>query len=92
MEIEDAAKIIAVRMERIFHNCLPTKDNLLRRSMKIDSPLCLLCKNANETALYLFYECDVMRSLTFATLGLKLERLPSAATADVIRKVVNCCC
>lgn len=54
---------------KIMHDCLPIKDVLLRRSVQVDSSLCLACNAADESAFHLSYNCDVTRLLIFACSG-----------------------
>jgi len=42
---------------RILIGRLPTFDNLIRRGLAISSPLCVLCKETQETTQHLFLEC-----------------------------------
>ncbi|GJQ92184.1 RNA-directed DNA polymerase, eukaryota, reverse transcriptase zinc-binding domain protein [Tanacetum coccineum] len=53
---------------KVKHDCLPTKFNLSRRGMEIDSILCPMCDCSAESSRHLFFSCkfvsDVMRKIT----------------------------
>ncbi|GJT61630.1 RNA-directed DNA polymerase, eukaryota [Tanacetum coccineum] len=42
-------------------DCLPTRINISRRGMNIDSILCPICANAVESSRHLFFDCHVAR-------------------------------
>ena len=45
---------------RILHRILPTR-RYLHICKIIDSPICLLCKNHDETLCHLFWECTIVQ-------------------------------
>ena len=58
---------------RILLGRLPTFDNLIRRGMVVNSPLCVFCKETQETTQHLFLECAYAQrvwSLCFRWLGI----------------------
>ncbi|GKB24959.1 RNA-directed DNA polymerase, eukaryota, reverse transcriptase zinc-binding domain protein [Tanacetum coccineum] len=44
-------------------DCLPTRLNISRRGMDIDSILCSICGNAVESSRYLFFDCHVVKEI-----------------------------
>ncbi|GKA64535.1 RNA-directed DNA polymerase, eukaryota [Tanacetum coccineum] len=44
-------------------DCLPTRINISRKGMDIESILCLICHNAGESLRHLFFNCHVAREI-----------------------------
>nr|GEW92514.1 RNA-directed DNA polymerase, eukaryota [Tanacetum cinerariifolium] len=42
---------------------LPTRDNLIKRGVNIDSPLCLICGLTLEDSQHLFFTCDMAKCI-----------------------------
>ena len=59
---------INVQAWKVKHDYLPTRFNLSRRGMEIDSILCPMCDCSVESSRHLFFSCkfvsDVMRKIT----------------------------
>ncbi|GJX28278.1 RNA-directed DNA polymerase, eukaryota, reverse transcriptase zinc-binding domain protein [Tanacetum coccineum] len=59
---------INVHAWKVKHDCLPTRFNLSRRGMEIESILCPMCDCSAESSRHLFFSCkfvsDVMRKIT----------------------------
>ena len=48
----------AVFAWRLIRDILPTKTNLRRRQVLVDDKLCPFCKNNQEVAAHLFFNCS----------------------------------
>ncbi|GJR42206.1 RNA-directed DNA polymerase, eukaryota, reverse transcriptase zinc-binding domain protein [Tanacetum coccineum] len=59
---------INVHAWKVKHDCLPTRFNISRRGMEIESILCPMCDNAVESSRHLFFSCrfisELMRKIT----------------------------
>nr|GEX61119.1 RNA-directed DNA polymerase, eukaryota, reverse transcriptase zinc-binding domain protein [Tanacetum cinerariifolium] len=59
---------INVHAWKFKHDCLPTRVNISRRGMKIESMLCTMCDNVVESSRHLFFSChfisELMRKIT----------------------------
>ena len=69
---------------RIGSNSLPTKDNLRRRSVSSD-PICVLCRQENETSQHIFFKCPVARAIWYSSCwGFKSEEHQIMNCEDII--------
>ena len=48
---------------KVKSNALPTRFNISRRGMDIDTMECPICKEGSETSSHLFFQCRVVRQL-----------------------------
>jgi len=58
---------------RVLLDRLPTRSSLIRREVRVSSPLCLLCEEMEKNAQHLFLECVVAQrvwSLCFRWIGI----------------------
>nr|GEV00797.1 RNA-directed DNA polymerase, eukaryota, reverse transcriptase zinc-binding domain protein [Tanacetum cinerariifolium] len=59
---------INVHAWKVKHDCLPTRVNISRRGMEIESMLCPMCNNAVESSRHLFFSCyfisEIMHKIT----------------------------
>ncbi|GJV26540.1 RNA-directed DNA polymerase, eukaryota, reverse transcriptase zinc-binding domain protein [Tanacetum coccineum] len=59
---------INVHAWKVIHDCLPTRFNISRRGMEIESILCPMCECTAESSRHLFFSCkmisNVMRKIT----------------------------
>nr|GEW03519.1 RNA-directed DNA polymerase, eukaryota [Tanacetum cinerariifolium] len=59
---------INVHAWKVIHDCLPTRFNISRRSIEIESILCPMCECSVESSRHLFFSCkmisDVVRKIT----------------------------
>jgi len=73
---------------RIGAGALPTKVNLNRRLDHID-PTCILCNNAKESPIHLFFGCPFARALwASACWGLCIETSSLATDEDIIKLIL----
>nr|GEY16643.1 RNA-directed DNA polymerase, eukaryota [Tanacetum cinerariifolium] len=54
---------INVHVGKVKHDCLPTRVNISRRGIKIESMLCPMCDNAVESSRHLFFSCHFISEL-----------------------------
>nr|GEV00798.1 RNA-directed DNA polymerase, eukaryota [Tanacetum cinerariifolium] len=59
---------INIHAWKVKHDCLPTRVNISRRGMEIESMLCPMCNNAVESSKHLFFSChfisEIMHNIT----------------------------
>nr|GEU79240.1 RNA-directed DNA polymerase, eukaryota, reverse transcriptase zinc-binding domain protein [Tanacetum cinerariifolium] len=59
---------INVHAWKVIHDCLPTRFNIFRRGIEIESILCPMCECSVESSRHLFFSCkmisDVMHKIT----------------------------
>ncbi|GJS25756.1 RNA-directed DNA polymerase, eukaryota, reverse transcriptase zinc-binding domain protein [Tanacetum coccineum] len=59
---------INIHAWKVKNDCLPTRFNISRRGMDIDSILCPICESTGESSKHLFFSCsfvkDIMRKVT----------------------------
>ena len=69
---------------RIAFNLLPTKDSLARFNPLLD-PLYSLCSVGMESAIHLFWDCPLARSLWFgSSLGIKTDIMPITSIVELL--------
>ncbi|GJZ39582.1 RNA-directed DNA polymerase, eukaryota, partial [Tanacetum coccineum] len=54
---------INIHAWKVSLDCLPTRINISRRGMDIESILCPMCDNAAESASHLFFTCRVAKEV-----------------------------
>nr|GEX00481.1 hypothetical protein [Tanacetum cinerariifolium] len=54
---------INVHAWKVKHDCLPTRVDISRSGMEIESMLCPVCDNAVESSMHLFFSCYVISEL-----------------------------
>nr|GEV36937.1 RNA-directed DNA polymerase, eukaryota [Tanacetum cinerariifolium] len=55
---------INVHAWKVKHDCLPTRVNISRKGVEIESMLCHMCDNAVESSRHLFFSCYFISELT----------------------------
>ena len=79
-----APERVKMLLWRIGSNSLPTKDNLRRRSVSSD-PICVLCRQENETSQHIFFKCPVARAIWYSSCwGFKSEEHQIMNCEDII--------
>nr|GEW96418.1 RNA-directed DNA polymerase, eukaryota [Tanacetum cinerariifolium] len=48
---------------RAHRDCLPTRVNLIRRGISLESYIFLVCRSCEEDAQHLFFQCDLVQSI-----------------------------
>ena len=61
--IKSVSSKINIVAWKIKCNALPTRFNLSRRGMEIDSLTCPVCKSGVETSNHLFFQCSMAKQL-----------------------------
>jgi hypothetical protein len=77
---------------RCAHNSLATRDNLIRRGVKVDDPKCLFCNREYEDGFHLFVKCrevkPLWRELGYENMRVKMDNCSSIeGVMDVIWKL-----
>ncbi|KAL5191983.1 Serine/threonine-protein kinase ATM [Glycine soja] len=71
---------------RLLWDRLPTKDNLARRQIHMDSDLCPFCNSKPESASHLFFTCDKIQPLWWEFLSWVKEHSPTAGSLATARR------
>nr|GFA24865.1 RNA-directed DNA polymerase, eukaryota, reverse transcriptase zinc-binding domain protein [Tanacetum cinerariifolium] len=54
---------INIHAWKVKNDCLPTRFNMSRRGMDIDSILCPMCNSMAESSMHLFFSCNFIRDI-----------------------------
>ena len=74
---------------RIGQNAIPTKENIMLRIGKGD-PNCVLCGKNIENCYHLFFKCDGVKALWFASCdGLRSDSIPIFTNEDIVKFIVS---
>ena len=80
---------IKMLLWRIGSNALPTKNNLALRIGTSD-PSCVLCGSEPESAIHLFFHCQVARAIWFGcSWGIRMDKMNIASNEDILKVVLN---
>jgi hypothetical protein len=81
---------IFIFLWRVCHEILPTKANLCKRKIILDS-LCLICGLADETSFHILWECPSARDV-WSGYGKKLQKssFGGPTSCHGVKKIFGC--